>query len=264
MQKHYFDGLYAQSPELYTQAYEKQSRDLIPRLNCRLGISYGDHPRQCFDLFFADGTRSCRTLVFIHGGYWCRGDKKHRAFIAPAWIRRGIHVIIVNYRLAPDATLNLICQDMKLFFQHIHKHARNYSIDTDRIVVSGNSAGAHLVAMTCSKFNEIRGACLLSGLYDLRPLVGSEIGNTIGLNAENAMALSPLFSPLNKNPAAVFVGDNETDAFKAQTRIMIDMRTCHGYETIHATLRGHNHFSIIREVGNPEGQIGKAIMRMLS
>ncbi len=53
---------------------------------CDLDIAYGDHERQKFDFFPANGRDDAPVVVFIHGGYWQALD---RASVFAYGIRSG-------------------------------------------------------------------------------------------------------------------------------------------------------------------------------
>ena len=62
----------------------------------RTDLAYGDGEREKLDLFFA-GDASGPLLVYIHGGYWQRGDKSMYSFVAEPfmsaahWSKRSRH-----------------------------------------------------------------------------------------------------------------------------------------------------------------------------
>ena len=95
------------------------------------------------------------------------------------------------------------------------------------MLLVGHSAGAHLVAMNLCTINETKyaGALLISGIYDLEPILHTSINNDIKLNATTANNLSPIthlaqntsLKLKNNTPVAIVWGENETDEFKRQS-----------------------------------------------
>ena len=65
----------------------------------------------------------------------------------------------------------------------------------------------------------VKGAVLVSGIYDLEPLIGTSIDAALGLDPATAARNSPLRQALKGfPPSLVCWGENETDQFKRQSR----------------------------------------------
>ena len=87
------------------------------------------------------------TLIWIHGGGWTGGTKESTAGI-PAYLSMGMNVVNVEYRLARVAQAPAAVEDCRCALRWVIQHAKEYGIDTDRLVVSGGSAGGHLALTT--------------------------------------------------------------------------------------------------------------------
>ena len=75
--------------------------------SARLDIAYGDGERDQLDLFpVADP--NAPFLVYIHGGYWQRGDKSVYRFLARPFVDQGISVALINYDFCPNVCLSAI------------------------------------------------------------------------------------------------------------------------------------------------------------
>jgi arylformamidase len=69
------------------------------------------------------------------------------------------------------------------------------------------------------------GALLISGIYDLEPILHTSINNDIKMNETTANSLSPIkhlarnttLKVKNNTPVAIVWGENETDEFKRQS-----------------------------------------------
>ena len=44
--------------------------ETLKRDRAELGLSYGDTPRQLYDLFLPDAGEKAPLALFVHGGYW--------------------------------------------------------------------------------------------------------------------------------------------------------------------------------------------------
>ncbi len=88
------------------------------------------------------------TLLHIHGGGWVEGSKDQIVLNLLPYIFRDWVVISINYRLADEAKAPAAVDDCLAALQWVHNNAEKYDIDTNRIVLSGGSAGGHLALLT--------------------------------------------------------------------------------------------------------------------
>jgi len=83
------------------------------------------------------------TLIQIHGGGWISGDKADVVNWLMPYVKRGWNVVNLNYRIgdhtAPDAVEDVACA-----IKWSIEHAKTYNLNTQKIVLSGFSSGAHL------------------------------------------------------------------------------------------------------------------------
>jgi len=84
------------------------------------------------------------TLVFYHGGGWISGTKEAAFMSIMPWLEMGWNVVNVEYRMARVALAPAAVEDAQCALRFVVNQAKNYNIDTNRIVVSGESAGGHL------------------------------------------------------------------------------------------------------------------------
>lgn len=89
------------------------------------------------------------TLIYIHGGGWQSGYSKEQYthWLLP-YLHMGWNIVNVEYRhsaisLAPAAVEDCLCA-----LRWVYRNARQYNIDTSRLVVTGHSAGGHLALTT--------------------------------------------------------------------------------------------------------------------
>jgi acetyl esterase/lipase len=87
------------------------------------------------------------TLIWIHGGGWTGGTKESATGLA-AYLAMGMNVVNVEYRLARVAPAPAAVEDCRCALRWVIQHAKEYGIDTTRLVVSGGSAGGHLALTT--------------------------------------------------------------------------------------------------------------------
>ncbi len=162
---------------------------------------------------------------------------------------RGIALAVVNYTLAPDATIGDMIEDCRMALRWLREHAAEHGLDGTRITASGHSAGAHLLAMVLAsepKQCPANAALLISGIYDLEPIRLTYVNDPLDLDAETAHALSPLHhSGLASCPVRIVVAENETAEFHRQSRAYADRLREAGMEVVDEIYAGLNHFDII-------------------
>jgi acetyl esterase/lipase len=91
-----------------------------------------------------DTTAPQPTLVFYHGGGWILGTKEASVMSIVPWLEMGWNVVNVEYRMARVALAPAAVEDSMCALRFVVDKAKDYGIDTNRVVVSGESAGGHL------------------------------------------------------------------------------------------------------------------------
>lgn len=98
--------------------------------------------------------RGFPTVVFIHGGGWITGDKRHAGWfndfprVLAALAARGYVVASVSYRLSSEAGFPAAEIDVKTAISWLRSKAGLYHIDPARVAVWGGSAGGQLAGLT--------------------------------------------------------------------------------------------------------------------
>ena len=100
------------------------------------------------DVYQRRGAGTHPTLIFFHGGGWIRGTKEGSAMSILPWLEMGWNVVNVEYRMARIALAPAAVEDGLCALRFAVAQAKTYGIDTNRIVVSGESAGGHLALTT--------------------------------------------------------------------------------------------------------------------
>ncbi len=92
-------------------------------------------------------TAPAPTFVWIHGGNWVGGSKDASLLSLLPFFQMGWNVVNVDYRLMPGAPAPAAVEDCHCALRWVAAHAAEYNIDTERVVVGGNSAGGQLSLM---------------------------------------------------------------------------------------------------------------------
>lgn len=173
-------------------------------------LAYGAHPLQKLDCWRPRKPVS-PLVVFVHGGGWKRGDKRHAAETKAAhFLEQGYGFASINYRLVPACTLEDQAGDVASALSFLINKADSLGFDRTRIVLMGHSAGAHLSALIGTDMSylkkaglgpqSIRGVIQLDGAcYDVPLQIAQGAGimhdtyvQAFGVERARQLALSPL------------------------------------------------------------------------
>src|SRR5580658_8456799 len=95
-----------------------------------------------------DTKTAAPTLIYYHGGGWVLGDRTGATLLFLPYLEMGWNVINVEYRMASVSLAPAAVEDCRCALRWAVKNAKQYNIDTDRIVLTGHSAGGHLSLIT--------------------------------------------------------------------------------------------------------------------
>ena len=204
-------------------------------------------------------------LVFVHGGYWKALSADDCCMWAQDALDRGYSFASVNYTLAPTASLERIVAQCRAALRWL---ADSSGLHPRRTVISGSSAGGHLAAM-CSTASPtpatVDAAVLLSGVYDLVPLLSTTVNDAVMLTRPDAVRLSPQHLPVTHVDSVVAVwGEEETGAFKHQSRGYVTKLSAGGVNATTLEAPGRDHFDLIYDLLTPGTPLGDTIISLLS
>lgn len=251
----------------------ERSRAARERHAGRYDIAYGDTKLSTLDVFPAAtsaATPNAPLHLFLHGGYWRGRDKADYSYIADALVPRGVTTVVMNYDLCPDASLPEIVRRTRDGLRWVHRHAADLGGDPDRITASGHSAGAHLLAMALAddaggdrlEDGLIKAAVLVSGIYELEPVLGITVNDTIGLRPEMVDGVSPMrHPPATATALEIAVGAKETPAWIGQSRDFAERCRARGSVCAYHEIPGHDHFSIMALMETPDDPLSRLVLK---
>ncbi len=131
--------------------------DTIATAKTELNVAYGTDALQKMDVYLpaARSESSTKVIILVHGGGWSSGDKADFTPFVDTLKNRlpGYAIINLNYRMA-TGTSNLFPtqeMDVKAAIEFIYSKKAEYKI-SDKWVLLGNSAGAHLSLLHAYKY----------------------------------------------------------------------------------------------------------------
>lgn len=243
--------------DLMLQAYRSMSEGAVRGLPAVTEVAYDPFSAERLDIFGAPGGGLRPVVLAIHGGYWRALSRRDASFMAAVLDGYGIATVSVDYTLAPQVGLDEIVRQVRTAVAWVHDHGSRYGLDSNRIVVVGSSAGAHLAAMTAVRGwqcelglqdDVVKGCLVISGLFDLRPLVHTSANGWLGLNDGTARALSPaLLSPADV-PTRVLLAAHEATGFQAQSAMFDRLRN--PTSPTLQVIANRNHFDVFLDLAD--------------
>lgn len=241
----------------YLDRWTASGVDLYRRATAR-DVAYGSGPRQRMDLFLHDDP-TAPTCLFLHGGYWQWNDKEGQAIVAEGILDQGISCAVGEYTLAPAATMTEICAEAVAQVRWLSEELVRRGRNGDRIYLAGISTGAHLMALALGK-PCVRGALLISGIYDLEPIRLSSLNDPIGMDFAEARCFSPLHVVPERMPPVVLThGADEIPEIRRQTADYHAVLLALGRSVVLDPVPGRNHFSVLESLAEPGGRLAVAL-----
>jgi len=104
---------------------------------------------QRLDIYLPKGVKNPPLMVWIHGGGFVFGDENAMKFdesakLLEVFIKNGIAVASVNYRLATEALYPAAAQDSKMAIRFLRANASKYGYNPKKFATGGDSAGSYL------------------------------------------------------------------------------------------------------------------------
>ncbi len=222
-------------------------------------LRYGPGERQRIDFFHAVSPDR-PTVAYIHGGYWQYNDKEPNAFVAAGPLAAGMNVALIEYSLAPQASISTIVREIRTATADLVKRLPELQA-SPTLVVCGHSAGGHLAAMTAD-VPGVHAALAISGLFDLEPIRLTEMNQKLAMSETEARAHSPQFLSLPQTPISVAYGLAELPELQRQSREFAQVLRAADNLGRMLALPEDDHFSILESLALPEGALCREVCRL--
>ncbi len=211
------------------------------------------------------------VFLWIHGGYWRLGTKEGNAFAAPGLVAHGVTVAVMDYSLAPAVTLEQIVHEVRTAVAWLHREGPGMGLDTSKIHVGGSSAGGHLTGAVLAEgwradyslpADMIGAALALSGIYDLEPLLHTQVNGWMNMDMSTVEALSPIRHIPDQTAAhlVLSVGGLERDGFLRETASYREAWTTKGHKITDVEMAEYNHFDITGTLADPDAKLVQATL----
>uniref|UniRef100_A0A8C0ZWM3 Alpha/beta hydrolase fold-3 domain-containing protein n=1 Tax=Castor canadensis TaxID=51338 RepID=A0A8C0ZWM3_CASCN len=236
----------------------------------QLHVPYGDGKGDKIDIYFPDvasegdprwGWQSCSTI-------------NESAFMVNPLTAQGVAVVVVAYDIAPKGTLDQMVDQVARSTVFVQKR---YPCN-EGIYLCGHSAGAHLAAMMLltnwTKHGvtpNLRGFLLVSGIYDLEPIVSTSVNAPLHMTLEGARRNSPQWhleaAPVKPAdpacPVLVIVGQHDSPEFHRQSREFYQTLCTRGWKASFEELHDVDHFEIIWNLTQEDDVLNQIILKTI-
>ncbi|HVY55321.1 MAG TPA: alpha/beta hydrolase, partial [Thermodesulfobacteriota bacterium] len=222
---------------------------------------YDETDGESLDVFYPsdiEGSgKALTTIVWVHGGGWIAGSKDEVANYLRILAGKGFTVAGVDYSLAPARAYPTPVRQVLSALAYLGKNAERLHVDTSRIVLAGDSAGAQIAAQTANVISvpsyaealglkptidrsQLRGLILYCGPYDIRHAgnVGSfgafvktvlwSYSGTKDYMNDPRFALGSVIKFVTPDFPPTFISAGNGDPLMPQSRAFADVLANHG------------------------------------
>ncbi|KAI1886460.1 hypothetical protein AGOR_G00195980 [Albula goreensis] len=238
-----------------------------------LNVPYGERDSEKLDVYVpSSSSLDLPLVIYLHGGYWQFLSKEESGFMAVPLIQKGVVVVAVGYETAPKGNMDLMVSQVR---QSVVSVVQQYS-HISGLYLCGHSAGAHLVAMVLStdwsQYSlkpQIKGAFLLSGIYDLLPVLSTYMNEPLKMTEEVAernspSRLVPQLSQASSNcDIVVAMAQNDSPDFRKQSEEYFKTLQSAGLKVTLEDVPDTDHFSIIERFVNEDYHLTQLLLKMI-
>ncbi|OOG59861.1 alpha/beta hydrolase [Rhodanobacter sp. C03] len=166
-------------------------------------VTYDPAHQLALDVYRLPGTARAPVVVFFYGGSWKSGKRQWYRWAAEALAKRGLVVVVPDYRKWPQVRLDGFMQDAARAVAWTHAHASDYGGDPASLFVMGHSAGAHIGALLATDAHwlnavgmqprQLAGFIGLAGPYDFLPLKDPDFIDMFGTTHDAQLRSQPMY-----------------------------------------------------------------------
>jgi len=270
----YDQEVYAPNRALIVERRKTASERARAVLGSPQRLAYGPTEIEQLDIF-RSSAGNAPVNVFVHGGAWRRNRSADYALQAETFVRAGAHCVIIDFINVDEAGGDLMpmVQQVRRALAFVHRNAERFGGDRNRIYISAHSSGSHLAACVLTEgwreeglpADAFKGALLLSGMYDLKPVRLSKRSAYVKFTdaMEQALSAQRHLDGLH-TPLILAYGTRETPEFQRQSRDFAAAVKAAGKPVQLLVGEGYNHFEIPETLASPYGLLGRAVLAQMN
>jgi arylformamidase len=265
---------YAPMGPQITARRASNSADVRRRIGEPRRVSYGPTEIEKLDIFHSDKPNA-PIFVFAHGGAWQNGSASEYHFAAEMYVKAGVHFVALDFidAHAANGDIRIMADQVQRGFAWVYKNAASFGGDPNRLYAGGQSSGAHLTGVALVTDWEkkhglspsfIKGAILLSGMYEMKPVRLSARSSYVKFNDAMEDEMSTIRHIGNlRAPVTVMYGTYETPEFQRQSREFAAALKAAGKDVTLVVAPNYNHWELQETMANALGWAGRASLAMM-
>lgn len=114
------------------------------------------------DVYLTNQKKNSPGILWLHGGGLIMGDRQMiNQRQLEIYLQEGFTVVSPDYRLAPEAKVESIIEDVEDAFYWLKNNANDFGIDANQIGLVGHSAGSYLALLLCTRTIRLPKALIL-------------------------------------------------------------------------------------------------------
>jgi arylformamidase len=270
----YDQSVYAPNQKQVTGRYVTNSDAARARLGAPKRFVYGPTPVEGLDVWTTKRP-DAPINVFVHGGAWRVGTAAAYAFPAELFVNAGAHFVVLDFASVTDlgGDLSTMAEQVRRGIAWVHRNAKSFGGDPDRLYVSGHSSGAHLAGVALVTdwkkdfglpADTVKGGLCCSGMFDMKPVRLSARSRYVKFTdaMEDAMSAQRHLDRLVA-PVVLAHGTLETPEFQRQSRDFAAAVKAAGKPAQLLVGPGYNHFEMLETLASPYGLLGRAALEQM-
>ena len=225
---------------------------------------YGKSEKQELDVFAPPNATKAPVLVYLHGGAWLRGSRLDTIYPAPAVTGRGAALVVPEFNNVSEVSLPTMVEQCREAVDWTVRNAASFGGDPERVYLAGHSSGAHLASCVLLGNPPVKGALVISGMYDLHAPLLSARSKYVKITPEELDGASAMRHLGRIHcPVAVAWSVGDSPEFRRQARVFSDALEGMGRLASRTEVFSPNHFEEPRQLADPNSRLSRALYALM-